>query len=77
MFRQYYIFLCCFCLNCNYFDNNIKETIWNFLRKKSCNIFNISYSFDDIIKSERKEQIKNHYINKFYVDIQKENTKTC
>lgn len=60
-----------------YFDNNIKETIWNFLRKKSCNIFNISYSFDDIIKSERKEQIKNHYINKFYVDIQKENTKTC
>lgn len=60
-----------------YFDNNNKETIWNFLRKKSCNIFNISYSFDDIIKSERKEQIKNHYINKFYVDIRKENTKTC
>lgn len=61
----------------HYFDNNIKETIWNFLRKKTCNIFNISYSFDDIIKSERKEQIKNHYINKFYMDIQKENTKTC
>lgn len=35
------------------------------------------YAFDKIIKSENKWQVREYYINKFYVDIQKECIITC
>lgn len=52
----------------HYFSNSLKDSLSNYLRKKSKTVFNEQriINFNDVMNSENKELIKIHYIEKFY-----------
>lgn len=51
-----------------YFSASLKDSLSNYLRKKSKTVFTEQkiMNFDDVINSENKELIKIHYTEKFY-----------
>lgn len=51
-----------------YFSASLKDSLSNYLRKKSKTVFNEQkiMNFNDVMNSENKELIKIHYIEKFY-----------
>ena len=58
-----------------YFDNNLKDKISGYLYKKSKTIYNTPYKFNQVIHSD-KEKLKEHYVNKMYNTLLKQNEKT-
>lgn len=58
-----------------YFDNNLKDKISGYLYKKSKTIYNTPYKFNQVIHSD-KEKLKEHYVNKMYNTLLKQNKKT-
>lgn len=55
-----------------YFENNMKDDLNSFLRKRAFTIFNEKHeNFNKMINSDNKEKLKEHYIDKVYNMIKK------
>ena len=59
-----------------YFDNELKEKLTGFLRKRSKTIFNVPYDYTQIIHSEEKGKVRKHYIDKMYNDLKSQSKQT-
>lgn len=58
-----------------YFENDLKDKLSGYLYKKSKTIFNTTCNFNEVIHNDC-EKMKDHYINKMYNTLLKQNKKT-